>query len=446
MKVTSFAPFVARGGFSLFFLATTWLVVVASLLSPLVDETYSFDQFLLDFGRQYPVPAEYAQRKAIFEKNLATIVHHNNRNQHSYQLGINPFADQRPEELFTGYDILQSSRVTTAATATHRRMSRKKEPTLPFRVDPISELPKAVDWRAHGVTTPVKSQGGCGSCWSFAATTVLESHIALQTGVLFDLSPQEIVSCAPNPQHCGGEGGCTGSTAELAFELVRQHGIVQEWDFGYQDYHGEHINCTLSLDLKASTTSTVQSQQGPRHLRHSSKDTNDDGDKHFYHGAVATIADYAVLPSNNYTVLMNAVAKLGPVAVAVACLPWHLYQSGVFYAPLNSSTAATDLNHLVVLEGYGTDQETGEDYWLVRNSWGPLWGEGGYIRLKRVGDHECGLNIKPADGTACTIDDKGNPVTPPPETICGNSGILFDSVLPVGGHLIRKHAYEETAT
>lgn len=101
------------------------------------------------------------------------------------------------------------------------------------------------------------------------------------------------------------------------------------------------------------------------------------------------------------------------------------------------------LDHLVVLEGYGTDETTGEDYWLVRNSWGPLWGEQGYVRLKRVDpstlddpDSDCGLDTTPADGVACTKDEKGNDVIPPPEKICGNSGILYDATIPLGGYII----------
>ena len=68
---------------------------------------------------------------------------------------------------------------------------------------------------------------------------------------------------------------------------------------------------------------------------------------------------------------MNAIAKLGPVPVGVAASPLHLYAGEVFDEPLdyNQSAPSTDIDHLVVLEGYGTDQETGQDYWLVRNSW-----------------------------------------------------------------------------
>ena len=97
----------------------------------------------------------------------------------------------------------------------------------------------------------------------------------------------------------------------------------------------------------------------------------------------------------------------------------------------------------MVLEGYGTDEGTGEDYWLVRNSWSPNWGEDGYIRLLRVDpaklddpEQDCGMDTTPADGAACTKDETGHDIIPPPAKICGNSGILYDSVIPVGGYLL----------
>jgi cathepsin L len=223
----------------------------------------------------------------------------------------------------------------------------------------------------------------------------------------------------------------TGATAEIAFDLVQQHGIVSKWQFGYQDGSGQTINCSLT-----TTKTTTTNKNDSKHATNPKNAT-------YFRGAVASIRDYMVLPSNNYTVLMNVVAQYGPVAVSVACMPWHLYQSGIFYAPMNSSiTTTTDLDHLVVLEGYGTDQETGEDYWLVRNSWGPRWGEHGYIRLKRHSQNheeekECGYDTTPADGTACTIDPAtGDEIVPLPQKICGNSGILFDSAVPIGGYLL----------
>jgi len=403
------------------------------------EDAYSFEQFVRDFDRSYDSPVEYTARQAIFHENLRTIVAHNRQKQQQqqqdgshekqggggggggYWMGVNPLADRRADELLMGYDKYQSSRSSRTAALNAQRRSLKEpapgvEDRLPITIDAVHDLPPSVDWRTKGVTTPVKNQGMCGSCWAFASTAVLESHVAIQTGMLFELSPQELVSCAPNREHCGGTGGCAGSTAELAFDLVKSSGMVEEWSFGYQDGRGGEVNCTIA-------------QQQTKHR-------GDDDPKQYFRHAVASIADYVVLPSNNYTVLMNTVAKLGPVTVSVACSPWHLYQSGVFYAPLAPGGKATDLNHLVVLEGYGTDPETGEDYWLVRNSWSPKWGEQGYIRLLRVGDQECGVDTTPSHGTACTLDPDGNEIVPPPQTICGNSGILFDTAIPLGGYLL----------
>jgi cathepsin L len=80
----------------------------------------------------------------------------------------------------------------------------------------LASLPKHWDWREHGVVTPVKSQGGCGSCWSFSAAEAIESAHAIATGELVVLSEQNILDCTPNPLMCGGKGGCTGATPARA--------------------------------------------------------------------------------------------------------------------------------------------------------------------------------------------------------------------------------------
>jgi len=95
---------------------------------------------------------------------------------------------------------------------------------------------------------------------------------------------------------------------------------------------------------------------------------------------------------------MNAVATLGPIAVSVDASTWHSYESGVFNGC--SYTENIDVNHAVVLVGYGTDDKLG-DFWLIRNSWGTGYGENGYIRLAREYDVQCGVDSTPQDGTAC---------------------------------------------
>jgi cathepsin L len=298
----------------------------------LVDESYSFEDFLAEFGKSYSDQEEYRKRQTIFEKNLRTILSHNKQadlSQGGHVLGGNPFADLEAEELPRGYDKMQSTARLQQITTTLSTERHLQE--VPFTVDPVVDLPASRDWRTAGVTTPVKSQGQCGSCWAFASTAVLESHIAIQTGNLFSLSEQELVSCAPNPRNCGGSGGCAGATAEVAFSFAMEKGMVQEWDFGYQSGHEKNVKCALVDE---------PSLQGVRAAK-----TSGSSALSRFKGAVASIEGYYQLPTNSYQMLMNAVANHGPVTVSVACSPWHLYHGGVFYSPLNT-TRATDLSKL----------------------------------------------------------------------------------------------------
>merc|ERR1711988_365750 len=86
--------------------------------------------------------------------------------------------------------------------------------------------------------------------------------------------------------------------------------------------------------------------------------------------------------------LLKAVSKQ-PVSVAIEAdkSAFQLYKGGV----LDSSGCGTQLDHGVLVVGYGTDN--GKDYWKVKNSWGSTWGEEGYIRMLRGkgGEGQCGI-------------------------------------------------------
>ena len=73
-------------------------------------------------------------------------------------------------------------------------------------MDDVSNLPTEVDWDKEGKVNLAPSQGGCGSCWTFASTAAIESHLAIVTGdEPIILSEQNILECAPNPLQCGGK-------------------------------------------------------------------------------------------------------------------------------------------------------------------------------------------------------------------------------------------------
>jgi len=234
----------------------------------------------------------------------------------------------------------------------------------------------SVDWTTKGATTKVKNQGGCGSCWAFAGTESIESCGFLGSGKLVTLAPQEFVDCVPNPQKCGGSGGCEGATPDLLFDYAKTAGAVLEADYPYQA--ADHA-CRIS------------------------------GKK-----IAVKVGGYVDVANNDYNALLDAVNGQ-PVTVGVAASEWFAYDSGIF----SFDSCGADVNHAVLLVGYGTDSSRG-DYWKVQNSWGANWGERGFIRLQRQTSDStnCQEDTTPLDGFGC----QGGP---PSVTICGTCGILY---------------------
>jgi cathepsin L len=221
---------------------------------------------------------------------------------------------------------------------------------------------------------------------AFSTIESVESAVAIASGILLELSPQQLIDCMPNPKHCGGRGGCEGATQSLGFEYVRQQGLadLNQYPYCMSDGKCKYYNSSMHA---------------------------------------AGIKGWVQLPTNNYTALMHAVATVGPISISVDASGWQHYSGGVYNHP------GSDIVHAVLLVGYGIDDELG-DYWLVRNSWGSDWGEDGYIRLKRNGEGKepCNQDTHPGDGYAC------KPL-PKSVTVCGMDGILSDSSCPTGAYI-----------
>jgi len=121
----------------------------------------------------------------------------------------------------------------------------------------------------------------------------------------------------------------------------------------------------------------------------------------------ATITGHSDVPPEEESQLLAAVTQQ-PVSVAIeADKPaFQHYKSGVF----TSETCGTKLDHGVLIVGYGTMEQ--QDYWIVKNSWGAVWGDEGYIKLERDGSRKglCGINMQPSYPKAT----KGPPPSPGP--------------------------------
>lgn len=292
----------------------------------------TFSEWIYTHGRRYSSLEELMTRRSIYEANLNKIDTHNSGN-HTWTMAVNKFADLTADEFKARF---------TGGYSDAKKDSKKKHGSFKQQ---SKDIPASVDWRTQGAVTPVKNQQQCGSCWSFSSTGAIEGAWAITRGQLVSLSEQQLIDCST----AQGNQGCNGGMMDYAFEYVIQNGgITTEVAYPY--------------------TAT-----GPNSCEAAGKPV------------AATISGYTDVPANSDAALMSAVAKQ-PVSVAIEAdqAAFQFYSGGVMTA-----VCGTSLDHGVLVVGYTADA------WIVKNSWGPDWGDNGFIQLGRGAAYDpngqCGI-------------------------------------------------------
>lgn len=195
------------------------------------------------------------------------------------------------------------------------------------------KLPRRWDWRdvnGQNWVTPVKNQGGCGSCWAFGSVAQLESVKMIAEGVPdpdLDLSEQYMVSCDTN------NFGCGGGHMEAAYDFLRDVGVPTELCFPYQ---AKDVPCAEACpDAK-----------------------------------LVSIDTWSRIPSS--AIWLKDRVHRHPVTVA-----FYVYQDFFYYTGGIYKYVWGDLRggHAVCV--VGCDNRG----FICKNSWGTGWGEDGYFRI-----------------------------------------------------------------
>ncbi|XP_052764132.1 dipeptidyl peptidase 1-like [Mya arenaria] len=218
-------------------------------------------------------------------------------------------------------------------------------------------LPKQFDWRnKEGVNyvSPIRNQGNCGSCYAFGSMALYEARERIYTNnsVQKVYSTQDVVSCSEYSQGCDG-----GFPYLIAGKYGQDFGLVEESCFPYE---GKDMPC--------------QETTCPRTF------TRDYYYVGGYYGAC------------NEPQMRAELVNRGPIAVSFMVYNDFLhYKEGVYHhvSELDGKFNPWEItNHVVLVVGYG--EEGGVPYWIVKNSWGPEWGEEGFFRIRR-GNDECSI-------------------------------------------------------
>eukprot|EP00775_Hariotina_reticulata_P008341 gene8341-8525_t len=278
-----------------------------------------------------------------------------------FKLAINRFADWLPEEY---------SSIATAKRSSLRSEVIKSTMSLGVIEAPAGltkkHLPKHVDWRGSGADNIVKDQATCGSCWAFSAVGAMQGAWYLATGQVLGLSEQQLVDCSWNY----GNNGCQGGEMEPAIQYIADAGgAAAEEDY---QYLGQNMFCNVNATNPSFTPVSVF--KGFKHVK-----------------------------KRDELSLMYALWKHGPVAISLdASQPTFRFYSEGVYKEKKCLVKKGELDHAVLLVGYGDDKITGEPYWLpgevdVDLVLYLLAVDCRYIRMLRTeGDgNDCGISSDP---------------------------------------------------
>ncbi|KAK7126757.1 hypothetical protein R3I94_018068 [Phoxinus phoxinus] len=289
----------------------------------------------------YDEKSDNIQRQNIWETNMRMIEKNNDDFRFglsTFSMAMNKYGDLTSME----YNRLLGAKINGPIDRKGKIASAQ---TLSLNANRLGLT--NVDYRAQGYVTEVKDQGYCGSCWAFSTTGAIEGQVFKRTGQLVSLSEQQLVDCSRSY----GTYGCSGAWMANAYDYVINKGLESSGTYPY-------------------TSADIQ----PCFYDRSS--------------VVARISDYRFIPAGDEQALADAVATVGPITVAMdADHPSFLFYSSGIYKESNCNP--NNLNHAVLVVGYGSEE--GKDYWIIKNSWGTGWGEGGYMRMIRNGKNTCGI-------------------------------------------------------
>eukprot|EP00490_Sorites_sp_Unknown_P026730 CAMPEP_0114656950 /NCGR_PEP_ID=MMETSP0191-20121206/13138_1 /TAXON_ID=126664 /ORGANISM="Sorites sp." /LENGTH=314 /DNA_ID=CAMNT_0001875241 /DNA_START=143 /DNA_END=1084 /DNA_ORIENTATION=- len=235
------------------------------------------------------------------------------------------------------------------------------------------ELPSSIDWRYNNdkrYTTWTRQQHApnyCGACWAMSATSALSDRIMIMnnnSAPEWTLSPQVLLNCAKD--ECNG---CHGGYPSKAYEYVRINGIPTDECQPYTATGWDTGNSCNDIDrCKNCFTNGTCVAQYPHQLWYVKE-----------HGIVSGEQG------------MMAALQDGPITCGMDVTQgFEDYNDfSVYKDPCETCLVQA---HDISLVGYGTDEDSGEKYWIGRNSWGTFWGYNGYFRIIR-GQNNLGIEI-----------------------------------------------------
>lgn len=343
-----------------------------------------FKEWAARHGKSYEKKSMEDSAFAQWVKNIGIVEKINNSTSSTWKATVeNKFGDISQEEFQKTFLMKQ----VETKSIVEQIKKKSHSPSSIIRKSGSRRVGEAdattYDWRDFGAVTEVKDQGSVGTCWSFSTIGNIEGQWFLSKDELISLSEEYLVDCDGSYDADLNHADCSvfGGWPYLAYDFVIDTGGVptEEAD----------PYCAGTGDCYPCMHGPVQYCGPPPYF------CDDDRDAMCTETAkYATISSWEYM-SNDETELKTKLANVGPLSALLDATNLQFYDSGVWSGQVEDhpflGCSTEYLNHAILLAGYGTDEATKQDYWLVKNSWGVKWGEEGYFRITR-GSGACGIN------------------------------------------------------
>ncbi|XP_075982126.1 cathepsin O-like [Anticarsia gemmatalis] len=307
-----------------------------------------FESYLQQFNKSYNAN-EYNLRLRNFKASLKDILRLNAIEDHAV-FGLTHLSDWSPEEIGRVRSNLEGDKYCVLQNKTKCLKKNVQDTHVTYKdrlkcTDNSSDIPLQCDWRKRGVVGAIRNQKECLGCWAFSIVGVMESMAAIQGVSHNTLSIQELLDCsAPN-------NGCLGGNVNSALNYL----------------------CTFGLGI-------VNEDQYPLTLR------NGDGCKKDLPSNGLRVKEFYNLCNASSTDILRLVAHHGPVTTIVNYGPLINYLGGIVRRACTRGWDSID--HVVQIVGF--DLTGSIPYYIVRNSYGVLAGDHGYINIAIEGN-VCGI-------------------------------------------------------
>jgi len=315
----------------------------------------AFEEFCQKFQKNYcneisnfkknyfSVTSIFELRFKIFSQNFKNLEDHSKKLKKSYEIQISKFADMTKDEVADKllnknlHSIPELKFLGEIYNKENKNLNKNKNSG-----DKKFDNYYNIDWRDKGILNDIKNQGDCGGCWAFSVVGTIEAMRNIKNGQIGnDLSVQQLIDCDSLDK------GCKGGWAPNALSYIsRNGGLVSELNYPYQEKDSSCQNEIISdenIEVKIDS-----------HYSRCDEEECNEGEFQFN------------------------LLKNGPVSVVIDAYNtrFYNYKSGYY------DEDCAEPNHAVILVGFGVDGETGDKYFIIRNSWGKDWGMDGYGYVK----------------------------------------------------------------